>query len=120
MSKTVRLLTALGLCLLLTAGVGCTRNRNRVRVSGDVTYLGQPVKAGRITFTPAGGGKAYTDTIYNGRYSLRSRIPMSSGEYTVTIECSSSGSSRGGFDVTRTDKVTVGPLGRPSFDFDLK
>lgn len=120
MSKSVRLLTALGLCLLLAAGVGCTRNRNRVRVSGDVTYLGQPVKAGRITFTPVGGGKAYTGSIYNGRYGLRSYTPMASGDYTVTMELSSSGGSRGGFDVNRTEKVTVAPLGRPVFDFDLK
>jgi hypothetical protein len=120
MSKTVRLLTALGLCLLLTAGVGCTRNRNRVRVSGEVTFAGQPVKVGRITFTPVGGGKGYSDTIHNGRYSVRSRTPMASGDYTVTIQCSSNGSSRGGFDVTRTERVTVAPLGRPAIDFDLK
>lgn len=121
MRKTLRVLFVITFSLLLIGGgVGCTRNRIRTRVSGLVLASGHPVKAGRITFSQAGGGKTYTDTIVDGRYSVRSRYSMPPGEYTVRVETSSTGNSRGGYDRQMTDKVTITGFGRDSYDFYLK
>jgi hypothetical protein len=118
MRKTLRVLFVITFCLLLVGGgVGCTRNRTRTRVSGLVTVDGQPAKVGRVTFTPVGGGKTYSDTIFNGRYAVRSRYSMPPGEYTVRVETSSTGSSRGGYDRQMTDKVAIGGFGRDTYDF---
>jgi hypothetical protein len=120
MGKTTRILFTVAFCLLLVSGVGCTRKRNRVRASGEVTVGGQPAKVGRITFTPVGLGSTYSAAISNGRYAIRSRSSVMAGEYTVRIETSSTGSSRGGYDRSYTDTVTLGGFAGKSHDFHLK
>lgn len=121
MWKTTRILFVVAFAVLLATGVGCTRNRKiRTRASGTVTVDGHPAKVGRITFTQVGGGKSYSDTITNGRYGVRSRYPMTPGEYDVRIECSSTGSSRGGYDRHWTERVSVGGFVSTHRDFHLR
>ncbi len=119
MSRTARTLIAVCVCLFLVAGVGCRSGKTRTRVSGTVTAAGQPVKAGRITFRPVGGGPAFTDTISAGRYGIRRRSPLPAGRYDVTIEYSTTGTGRGGYDRQGTDRVSLGGFGRDAIDFTV-
>jgi len=122
MCKTARILIAVAFAVLLVAGSGCGRidGRSRARVSGAVTKNGQPVKAGQVTYTPVGGGTSYTDPIYSGRYSIRSRFPLSPGKYRATVQYSCTGSSRGGYDLQHTETVTVSGTGWDYIDFRVK
>ncbi len=121
MRQTLRILCTVAFCMLLVGSVGCTRGRkSRTRLSGEVTAAGQPVSVGRITFRPASGlGTYYSGAIQNGRYAVRGRRTMPAGVYDVTIDHSSSGSSRGGYDRHHTERVTLAPFGR-SIDFQVK
>ncbi len=68
---SVSLLLALGLVLL----VGCgEKGPKRYDISGKVTYGGQPIPAGSITFIPSGGnqGPAGTAIIEDGSYDTGS------------------------------------------------
>lgn len=66
-----------GLCVLfvvvVTSGCGPAGGASRVNVSGAVTFDGQPVPAGRVTFTPdmAKGGKGVQGyaVIEGGKYN---------------------------------------------------
>lgn len=121
MRKTLRVLFVITFSLLLLGGVGCSRSgKSRTRVSGLVTVDGRPAKVGRVTFTPVGGGRAYSDSISGGRYAVRNRYSMPPGEYTVRVECSGDGTGRGGFDRQMTDKVAITGFGRDTYDFYLK
>ena len=58
----------------IVACLGCgddTGLSKRYSVSGKVTYKGEPVEKGRISFAPVGpDGRAAGGQIENGRYSL--------------------------------------------------
>jgi hypothetical protein len=119
MWKYTRILFAVTFCLLLIGSVGCTRSRkSRVRAGGEVTVAGQPVKQGRISFTPTGGGTKYSGTVRNGRYTIRGRSTMPAGQYTATVEYAGGGVGRG-YDTTRSQTVAVGGLGRKWADVRL-
>jgi hypothetical protein len=121
MRKTARILFGFTFCLLLVCGAGCMRNRTRTRLSGTVLMNGgQPVKVGRITLTPAGGGKTYSDSITNGRYSVRSRYSLPGGEYTVTIQYCGSPQGNTGFDRTHTDRISLMGFGKDTIDFRVR
>jgi hypothetical protein len=119
MSRTLRIVFTLAFCLLLVSGVGCTRNRTRTRLSGTVLTNGQPVKAGRVTFTPLNGGRAYSDTLTGGRFSVRSRSNLPGGDYSVTIQYASTAGGRG-HDRTHTERVTLTGFGKDVFTFHVK
>jgi hypothetical protein len=71
--------------LFLVLALGCNKSATPAGVSGKVTYKGQPVPAGSITFhLPAGGIFKYP--IRDGAYS-GSDLPA--GEMAVTIETES-------------------------------
>jgi hypothetical protein len=71
------------LCLAFLPGCGGT---GQVEVEGTVTYDGQPVKAGAITFVAAenqglsGGG-----TILDGKYHVPANVGPKTGKYRVEI-----------------------------------
>ncbi len=73
------------LVLLALAGLGCDRGPHMVPVTGHVTYNGEPVSQGEISFVPhekelaPDGGK-----IRDGRYDLR----VKPGRKTVQIRAS--------------------------------
>jgi hypothetical protein len=65
------LLTLASLCVLTITGCGADDLGRRYSVSGTVTYKGQPVEKGTITFTPSdANGRVATGTIENGKYTL--------------------------------------------------
>jgi len=82
----------LGLAIL-TGGVGCGDSSGlprRYAVRGTVTYKGEPVESGTITFHPlSADGRAATGFIEDGAYSLETVSGTNDGalpgEYAVTI-----------------------------------
>lgn len=74
------LISLMALCGLLL--VGCQRSTG-VTVTGTVTFNGQPVPDGSITFSPADGkGPSAGGKIENGKYTV-SDVPP--GEKIVTV-----------------------------------
>jgi hypothetical protein len=85
MTRTCRLLLTLPLFLVVVSG--CKTSRTPAKVSGKVTYKGEPVPAGSITFHPKEGGGTYPYTLNpDGTYS-GSDLPT--GEMVVTVETES-------------------------------
>jgi len=78
MKKSGTLLVCLPLCLVL---LGCSRKNPTAPVSGTVTYKGQPVSFGKVTFKDEQGRAGWGD-ISNGQYSLKAPV----GDCTVAIE----------------------------------
>jgi hypothetical protein len=71
------IVAALGMCL------GC--GSNRTTIEGTVTYAGQPVEQGSITFEPASGaGPSAGGIIENGRYKVDAE-GLTPGEMIVRI-----------------------------------
>jgi hypothetical protein len=82
-----RALAYLGVWSLLLAG-GCARDgHGRQKVSGTVTWGGQPLREGTIEFFPAGGppGPAAGALIRNGAYAVPKEQGLAPGAYRVTI-----------------------------------
>ena len=73
--------------LSLCCVVGC--GEKLIQVGGKVTYDGEPVKSGVITFVPDfskgnnGGGTA--GEIIDGEYKLKSEFGIKGGAYHVTV-----------------------------------
>ncbi len=64
---------------------GCT-DADICRISGQVTYNGQPVKAGSISFEPADGkSQAQGMPIKDGRYASATKATINPGNYIVRI-----------------------------------
>jgi hypothetical protein len=53
-------LASLGAFTILTAMIGCGGGPTLSSVTGKVTYKGQPVKGGRLVFSPVASGKDTT------------------------------------------------------------
>jgi hypothetical protein len=88
MARTIRFFLALPLFFAFAAG--CNTSNTPATVSGKVTYNGQPVPAGSITFHPVsdkstdqGGLGIYNYSIKDGMYS---GTDLPTGEMVVTIE----------------------------------
>jgi hypothetical protein len=71
--------------LFLAVVVGCSSSANPGSVTGKVTYNGQLVPAGSVTFhIPTGG--LISDALRDGKYSVHD---LPTGEMVVTIETES-------------------------------
>ncbi|MFO0957991.1 MAG: hypothetical protein U0800_11275 [Isosphaeraceae bacterium] len=126
-------------CALAFLGCGGSGdNLPRQAVSGTVTYDGQPIKEGRINFTPSDpnmkdpvfGGSPIKD----GKYSIAKDVGLVPGKYNVSISASSGdkagddapGSSKGlpkemlpaKYNVKSTLTADVG-TGKEPIDFKL-
>jgi hypothetical protein len=80
------------ICLAIgcTAAVpsGCRRDGpERVKLSGTVTYRGEPVKTGQLRFIPTKGTEGPTEgaMIVDGQYQAIGKGGVPVGTYTVTI-----------------------------------
>jgi hypothetical protein len=99
------------------AGAGCGPDGpQRYHVSGTVTYGGQPVPAGAVSFIPIGehdrergpGFCRFTD----GRYESRQGRSPGSGPYRVII----TGYDGVPFETRLGDEIQEHPMGKPIFD----
>jgi hypothetical protein len=101
---------AIVLCALAALACGGCSDPTAT-VSGEVTYDGQPVKNGYVTFTPADGkGPAVGAQITDGRYTA-DKVPP--GEKVVKVEASSGPgpSVQSQADVEKLSKEMRGKLG---------
>jgi hypothetical protein len=95
--------------LLALAFAGCSEPA--ATVSGEVTYDGQPVKKGYVTFAPADGkGPAVGAEIADGRYAAE-KVPP--GPKVVKVEASSGPgpSVQSSADAAKLSKEWKGKLG---------
>jgi hypothetical protein len=77
--RTIRL--TVGLTLLLAANAGCGEMKGRV--SGQVSFNGSPLPAGKITFICEGGNKPVLSAdIREGKYEIK-EVPVGSVKITV-------------------------------------
>lgn len=82
MNCLARRAAACGL-VLLCSFAGCGRDNGMMEVSGAVTYDGQPVKCGVISFLPSdGNGPTAATVVTDGRYSVK----VAPGKKRVRIE----------------------------------
>jgi hypothetical protein len=72
--------------VILSLGAGCAQ-KSETSVSGKVTFQGQPVQQGEITFFQAATGEVAQGTLGDGgAYSLATADKeLSAGEYQVVI-----------------------------------
>jgi len=86
MSKLTSTFRCLGLCCVL---VGCGGSKysgeKRYPLAGDVTFEGQPVDLGSISFIPAGKGRASGGVITDGKYDVPVENGANAGTYRVEI-----------------------------------
>src|SRR4051794_36677094 len=76
--------TRIGVLLAIAGAGGC--GPATARVTGEVTYNGEPVKAGYVIFNPADGkGTAATAKITDGKYTAENVPP---GAKVVAVEAS--------------------------------
>ncbi|MCI0331891.1 MAG: carboxypeptidase-like regulatory domain-containing protein [Planctomycetes bacterium] len=72
-------------CIVLAAAtlgaIGCGQASDSVTLEGKVTYQGEPLKHGSVTFFPAAGRPVNAGLSTDGSYS----IELSPGEYVVAV-----------------------------------
>ena len=74
-------------CIAATA-CGCGRDGpERVKVSGKVTYRGEPLKTGEIRFIPAKGAEGPSEgtLVVDGQYEVSGKGGVPVGTHTVVI-----------------------------------
>lgn len=72
--------------LALVALLGCGRaDRDRVAVSGQVTFDGRPLENGQLVFEPRGQGRMAIAQLVDGRYSIAAERGPTAGHYIVRI-----------------------------------
>lgn len=84
-SRSLFSVAALALALTLFALPGCSNN-GKTQLQGEVTYGGQPVALGTITFTPKAEGYRAVQTITDGKFDIPEKYGVQPGEYNVTVE----------------------------------
>jgi hypothetical protein len=87
MSKLTSTICCLGLCAVL-AGCGGSKysGAKRYPLAGEVTFEGQPVDLGSITFLPADGkGRPSGGVIENGKYEVPEEKGANAGTFHVEI-----------------------------------
>ena len=87
MSKLTRAFGSLGLCAVL-AGCGSSKysGEKRYPLTGEVTFDGQPVDLGSISFIPADGkGRASGGDIADGKYAVPEEKGANAGTYRIEI-----------------------------------
>ena len=81
--KTYSLLFAFLASLSLISG--CS-NDGKTKLQGEVTYGGEPVAIGTITFTPKAEGYRAVQTITDGKFEIPEKFGVQPCEYNVAVE----------------------------------
>jgi hypothetical protein len=86
MSNLPSTLCFLALCALLA---GCSGSKykgdKRYPLAGEVTFDGQPVDVGSISFIPVGQGRASGGVITDGKYAVPEEKGATAGTYRVQV-----------------------------------
>lgn len=84
----MQLFFGMALLLVVTCFTGCAFD-NRVAVEGKITYAGQPLDVGTITFLPASGdGVKCGGLVENGQYKIERKFGLAAGQHRVEIRWS--------------------------------
>jgi hypothetical protein len=70
--------------LMFFVGAGCGKSDDTVAVHGRVSYRGEALNRGSVTFVPAKGRPVNTPLREGGRYEAR----LAPGDYTVAVSVS--------------------------------
>jgi hypothetical protein len=87
MSKLSFVIGCLGLCAILT-GCGSSKYKGEKRypLAGEVTFEGQPIDVGAISFIPEEDkGRASGGVITDGKYDVPEEMGVNAGKYRVEI-----------------------------------
>ena len=81
----VRILLLMG--ILTSALLGCSgADGGRRKVSGEISFDGQPLEGGWIYFRPIGKGPSSAAEIDQGRFEIPAEKGLTAGTYKVVIE----------------------------------
>src|SRR5580704_2663308 len=85
MSRGRLLVPALAASLVLAAG--CSKGPGRLKVSGTVSFHGQPLDQGRIEFEPDGPEAKFLGgvPINNGTFTIPAEKGVTAGKYKVRV-----------------------------------
>ncbi|QDU89683.1 hypothetical protein Pla175_30780 [Pirellulimonas nuda] len=78
-----------GILIALTAIalIGCGGPKDgRLKITGEVTFDGEPLKDGYLTLQPLGDGPSAGARIQDGRFTIDAERGPKPGEYRVSIE----------------------------------
>ena len=81
----IRALSAVVALLVALVATGCS-NQGKTQIQGEVTYGGQPLALGTITFTPKADGFRAIQTIKDGKFDIAAKNGVQPGEYNVLVE----------------------------------
>lgn len=113
-SASRRRLAATALAFVSIASAGCGKQK-RFDVTGQVTFDGQPVPAGTVTFIPVGASKAEAGTgfarIRTGRFATREGRSPGSGPHRVMVN----GCDGVPYESRLGDAVDQHPMGKDLF-----
>ncbi len=74
------------MCVVLALLPGCgSPDSGRASVSGKVTFDGEPVKTGQVSFEPQGQGRFGIAQIVDGAYQMPPQQGPTPGKYTVRV-----------------------------------
>lgn len=95
----IRFCGSLALLCVLFLSLGCSNEPKRYRLYGTVSYKGNPVKIGTISFFPEGstapgGGGA----INEGKYDIPAAAGLLAGKYKVSISAPTTKGAEAGGD----------------------
>ena len=76
-------------CAIFVSGCNKSDDPRQIQISGTVTLNGEPIKSGKIMFSPKGQGPAGIASIVNGRYRTKGigGKGVVGGPHRVDIEC---------------------------------
>ncbi|MDR2706837.1 MAG: hypothetical protein LBC02_13745 [Planctomycetaceae bacterium] len=78
-------------------------------VTGEVTFNGQPLQEGSITFVPEGKGAGAIGMIKEGRFSIAQKYGVLGGHYSVTILSEQTTAPPKGGDPSMSQTVSLFP-----------
>jgi len=86
MRKLISTICCLALCAVLS-GCGGPKYKGdkQYPLAGDVTFDGQPVDLGSISFMPQGKGRSTGGVIKDGKYAVPEEMGANAGTYRVEI-----------------------------------
>ncbi len=71
----------------MTAFIACgCSNQGKISLQGKITYGGEPLALGVVTFTPVADGFRAIQTVKNGVFDVEAKNGVQPGEYNVLIE----------------------------------
>jgi hypothetical protein len=97
--------------LVVLAVIGC-ENKTVGEITGTVTYQGQPLPTGTVSFWDSNNQCLASAPLFEGKYTAPVKVPVGAVKITVTTPGNSSGSRRTNMvrKNKRGEKISVIPI----------